>query len=276
MHPILLDAADHRRQPVTLPGYHAGRPPRNKGRRYPADPPTVEEIIAVMRAARRGAGPPREGRQASRGRDGQLGVGAARALAPSPRPVRGRPAVLRDPRLHRRTQLGSGGRAPQAGPDRRRGRGQTPVRASSTPPRARDRAGSRGRPTARYPAPTCQPRNHVDLPPRDRRQRDHPVARRIQLRRDQSRNARRSARRLGRDRPSHSPAKPRRCPPGRTARGDHGQSRTRRRSHPRATLGGQTGHHRAIRRVGRSAEIARAESPRQSRGLSFSYRRRQL
>jgi site-specific recombinase XerD len=36
---------------VTLPGYHAGRPPRNKGRRYPADPPTVEEIIAVMRTA---------------------------------------------------------------------------------------------------------------------------------------------------------------------------------------------------------------------------------
>src|SRR3954471_11156490 len=30
---------------------HAGRPPRNKGIRYPADPPTVEEIVAVMRAA---------------------------------------------------------------------------------------------------------------------------------------------------------------------------------------------------------------------------------
>ena len=52
---MLLDAAGHRRQPVALPGYHAGRPPLNKGRRYPADPPTVEEIIAVMRAA--GAGP---------------------------------------------------------------------------------------------------------------------------------------------------------------------------------------------------------------------------
>ena len=55
MHPILLDAAGHRRQPVTLPGYHRGRPPCNKGRRYPADPPTVEEIIAVMRAAGAGA-----------------------------------------------------------------------------------------------------------------------------------------------------------------------------------------------------------------------------
>jgi integrase len=34
-----------------MPGYHAGRPRRNKGVRYPADPPTVEEIIAVMRCA---------------------------------------------------------------------------------------------------------------------------------------------------------------------------------------------------------------------------------
>jgi hypothetical protein len=41
MHPTLLDAAGHRRAAVTLPGYHSGRPPRNKGRRYPADPPTV-------------------------------------------------------------------------------------------------------------------------------------------------------------------------------------------------------------------------------------------
>ena len=34
-----------------MPGFHAGRPPRNKGLRYPADPPKVEEIVAVMRAA---------------------------------------------------------------------------------------------------------------------------------------------------------------------------------------------------------------------------------
>jgi hypothetical protein len=31
-----------------------GRPPRNEGIRYPADPPTVEEIIAVMRHAPEG------------------------------------------------------------------------------------------------------------------------------------------------------------------------------------------------------------------------------
>ena len=46
-----LDAAGRRRSPATLPAHHAGRPPRNKGMRYPADPPRVEEIVAVMRAA---------------------------------------------------------------------------------------------------------------------------------------------------------------------------------------------------------------------------------
>src|SRR5215210_3269955 len=46
-----LDAAGRRRSPATLPGYHAGRPPRNKRMRYPADPPTIDEIVAVMRHA---------------------------------------------------------------------------------------------------------------------------------------------------------------------------------------------------------------------------------
>lgn len=48
---IALDAAGHRRSPATMPGYHDGRSPRNKGMRYPADPPTIEEIVAVMRVA---------------------------------------------------------------------------------------------------------------------------------------------------------------------------------------------------------------------------------
>jgi integrase len=47
----LLDTCGRRRSPATLSSFHQGRPPRNKGQRYPADPPTVEEIIAVMRAA---------------------------------------------------------------------------------------------------------------------------------------------------------------------------------------------------------------------------------
>src|SRR3982074_1989391 len=48
----LFDAAGRRRSPATMPGFHAGRPPRNKGQRYPADPPPVEEIVAVMPHAR--------------------------------------------------------------------------------------------------------------------------------------------------------------------------------------------------------------------------------
>jgi hypothetical protein len=59
MEPVLLDAAGHRRSPATMPGCHKGRTPRNKGLRYPADPPTIEEIVAVMRAA--GDGPTAHG-----------------------------------------------------------------------------------------------------------------------------------------------------------------------------------------------------------------------
>jgi hypothetical protein len=47
----LLDRAGRRRSRATLSGFHQGRVPRNKGLRYPPDPPPVEEIIAVMRAA---------------------------------------------------------------------------------------------------------------------------------------------------------------------------------------------------------------------------------
>jgi site-specific recombinase XerC len=47
----VLDSAGRRRSPATLPGFHSGRAPRNKGMLYPADPPTVEEIICVMRHA---------------------------------------------------------------------------------------------------------------------------------------------------------------------------------------------------------------------------------
>jgi hypothetical protein len=55
MSEMLLDRAGRRRSPATMPGFHEGRPPRNKGLRYPADPPKVEEIVAVMRTAGDGA-----------------------------------------------------------------------------------------------------------------------------------------------------------------------------------------------------------------------------
>ena len=47
----LLDRAGRHRSPATTSSVHRGVPPRNKGLRYPPDPPTVDEIIAVMRAA---------------------------------------------------------------------------------------------------------------------------------------------------------------------------------------------------------------------------------
>ena len=51
MSQLLLDRAGRRRSPATFPGFHAGQAPGNEGLRYPADPPKVEEIVAVMRAA---------------------------------------------------------------------------------------------------------------------------------------------------------------------------------------------------------------------------------
>ena len=51
MSELLLDRAGRRRSPATKPGFHAGHAPANKDLRYPADPPNVEAIIAVMRAA---------------------------------------------------------------------------------------------------------------------------------------------------------------------------------------------------------------------------------
>jgi hypothetical protein len=44
----LLDAAGRRRSPATLPGFHARRPPRNKGFRYVGvDPVLVIQVDAV-------------------------------------------------------------------------------------------------------------------------------------------------------------------------------------------------------------------------------------
>jgi len=55
MSELLLAGAGRRRSPATLSGFHAGHAPGNKGLRYPADSPKVEEIVAVMRTAGDGA-----------------------------------------------------------------------------------------------------------------------------------------------------------------------------------------------------------------------------
>ena len=49
--PQLFDRAGRLRAPATTSSFHQDIAPRNKGLRYPPDPPTVEEIVAVMRAA---------------------------------------------------------------------------------------------------------------------------------------------------------------------------------------------------------------------------------
>ena len=136
-----VDIAGRRRSPATMSAFHQGRPPRNKGQRYPADPPTVEEIIAVMRAAgdaadgirlrglivvlwraglrisealalaesdldpNRGAILIRHGKggKRRRSRDGPLGLGAARAVARAALHAAGRRAVLHPARPDPRT-----------------------------------------------------------------------------------------------------------------------------------------------------------------------------
>jgi integrase len=55
MSELLLDRAGRRRSPATLPGFHTGHAPGTRGLHYPADPPKVEEIVAVMRTAGDGA-----------------------------------------------------------------------------------------------------------------------------------------------------------------------------------------------------------------------------
>ena len=126
----LLDCAGRRRSPATTSSFHQALPPRNKGVRYPPDPPTVEEIVAVMRATgdraegvrlrgiivvlwraglrisealalnetdldadRFGACPAREGRHAPRGRYGPVGMVASRPLVGAQEEAAGRPAV---------------------------------------------------------------------------------------------------------------------------------------------------------------------------------------
>jgi integrase len=49
--PKLVDVTGRMRSPAATPGHWAGCAPPNKGQRYPADPPTVEEILLVMRQA---------------------------------------------------------------------------------------------------------------------------------------------------------------------------------------------------------------------------------
>src|SRR5687768_16512877 len=177
MSELLLDAAGRRRSPATLPEFHAGRPPRNKGMRYPADPPTIEEIVTVMRHAgdgvhgrrlrglivvlwraglrihealalaeadldaRRGSLLVRRGKG---GRRREVGMDdwAWEQLEPWLKDRVELPvgtAVLRRQRRHARTPLGGRRRPLGAARRRPRGRSAATLRAAPTAPRARRR-----------------------------------------------------------------------------------------------------------------------------------------
>jgi integrase len=196
---VLLDAAGRRRSVATLPGHHCGRAPRNKGMRYPADPPTVEEIVAVMRhAGDRPHGIRLRGLIVVMWRAG-LRISEALALTESDLDeARGailvrhgkndkrrevgmdqwgweqlRPWLSRRP--HPRPPTDTNQRASAAAPHRSQGRRATSLCAASATPRARSRDGQRGRTAQRHPTPTRprQPRDHIRVPGGHRQHRDH-------------------------------------------------------------------------------------------------------
>ena len=177
----LFDAAGRRRSPATLPEFHAGRAPANKGQRYPADPPpsmrssrssatppdprrqpphrTDRRALARRSADQRGTlahgdrprptaridlDPPRQERSPARGRNGRLGLDRARPLAGSAHHAASRPAVLRDLRTDARARL-VGQRHPPRAASHRNCRRRAPARsAPPAPPCPCRRAAARG------------------------------------------------------------------------------------------------------------------------------------
>jgi len=208
----LLDAAGRRRSPATMPGFHCGRPPRNKGLRYHADPPTVEEIVAVMRRAGDSAHGLRTRALVVLLWRAGLRITEALGVAESDLDAaRGR-VLIRRGKNGKRREVGmdvwgwqqlsvwlavrvdmrvgallcvidgpTQGRPWSATAARATLRelavaaGVAAIRATSTPTRARRRDGPRRHSLKRHSKATRarQPRNHLDLPARHRQQRNH-------------------------------------------------------------------------------------------------------
>jgi integrase len=212
MSELLVDRAARRRSPATLPGFHAGHAPGNKGLCYPADPPKVEEIIAVMRSAGDGThGRRLRGLIVIMWRAG-LRIQEALALTEGDLDHRRGSVLVRRGKGGRRREVGMDAwgweqlqpwldvrRELPVGPllcvingttrgrpwssaaaraELRRTAAAAGVRRRFAPqasPRPRGRDGPRGRTADRHPAPTRaqQPRHHFCLPPRHRQRRDH-------------------------------------------------------------------------------------------------------
>jgi integrase len=196
-----------------MPGHRRGQAPRNKGMRYPADPPTVEEIVLVLRhAGDRAHGLRLRGLIVVMWRAG-LRISETLALTESDLDA-GRGAILvRHGKGNKRREVGMDqwgwellrpwlayrveipvgplfclidGTHPRAVTDndqrssaaaahRREGRGTAPLRSAPVASRARGRDGARGRAAERHPTPTRtrQPRDHLCLPGGNRQRRDH-------------------------------------------------------------------------------------------------------
>ena len=201
MESVLLDAAGRRRSPATMPGFHAGRPPRNKGLRYPPDPPSVEEIIAVMRTAGDGAEGVRlralivvlwraglrisealalaesdldpvrgsvlvrhgKGGRAPRGRDGPLGMGAAAAVGGAARDASGGRFAVRIAWSDGRPAVGFVRCAEGAAGGGRPRRCPPAVRSAPAPACSRGRDGARGNSDHSHTAPARACRSGRDL-----------------------------------------------------------------------------------------------------------------
>ena len=137
--------------------------------------PTASRAKGSAQSRLTPARPPRQGRQAPRGRDGRLGLGTnTPVVGPASRDARGYP-LLRGGGPHSRACLDTRG-SPDA--DAQIGgasRSPSTIRAASAAPCARGRNGQRRRAAERHPAParTCRPWSHLDLPPGDRQPRDH-------------------------------------------------------------------------------------------------------
>ena len=210
MSELLLDRAGRRRSPATMPGFHAGRPPHNKGLRVSGR--SAQGRGDRRRHARRRrpfARPPAPRPDRVRRRAG-LRIHEALALTEGDLDERRGSLLIRHgkggrrrevgldawgweelrPWLERRPELPVGAllcvingttcgrhwspaaaRAAHGG----RGRGSAPLRAAPTAPRPRRRDGPRRRPADRDPAPTRpqQPRDHLRRPARHRQRRDH-------------------------------------------------------------------------------------------------------
>ena len=185
----LLDAAGRRRSPATTPEFRTGIAPPNKGQRYPADPPTVDEIVAAMRQA----GHDRHGHRISAltvvlWRAG-LRINEALSLTETDLDQRRGSVLVRHAKNDRRREVGMDAWASTAiepsladrlvlpvGPlfcvidgrpaagrgqpalhassfaTRAQGRSQAPVRAPPAAPRPRRRAAPRGDPTTADPS----------------------------------------------------------------------------------------------------------------------------